>query len=575
MSIAAKPRSTQASLLTRIFLLALTLLFCQPALLQAGPEPDTPQSVRLAKRYRLAKAFYHNTASRPYSASQRSAWLKSGRYFRTIHTDDTNRDLAIDALFMLGTVYEDLFRHSQNALDLKAASYFYGELATGHPDHELADNSLYALGNLFLDSKNDAVQARRLFDRITSSYPDSDTAPLALEKLAKLADTPPKPSIAVALADIVAIRHDFTDGRARVVIESSQPTTFQSHILPAARTEPARLYIDLAGTMGFSIPETTIADNPLLHQIRSGQYDTDTVRIVLDTRGFDDYLVSSLDNPFRVIVDLWADRKHDTKRSATIIPETTEAVLSPPLKIIIDPGHGGRDPGTMNSAGLKEKDIVLQIAQALATVLRSHPNYHVFLTRHDDRFLTLDERTDFANRMQGDLFLSIHVNSHASANVHGIETYFLSLATNGEELQAAAKENAASADQLSELQAIIQDLVQNSKVTESARLAEAVQDALINGLSKKYSGIRSLGVKKAPFVVLIGAQMPAVLTEIAFLSNTIEASRLQNSVYLNEMANLLANGIDRFANILRPEGPPPQPVIYALDAKRRQVQALP
>jgi N-acetylmuramoyl-L-alanine amidase len=217
-------------------------------------------------------------------------------------------------------------------------------------------------------------------------------------------------------------------------------------------------------------------------------------------------------------------------------------------RIVIDPGHGGKDPGTSSPRGLKEKDIVLKVARKVAGKLKASLGCEVVLTRDSDIFIPLEERTAIANSKEGDLFLSIHVNAAPQSTVHGIETYVLDLASNKDAMRLAALENATSARQLSDLQSILVDLLNNSKLHESVKLAEQVQEEMVSGLGRKYSHINDLGVKKAPFIVLIGAQMPAILTEIAFLSNPVEEKRLKSDQYLNQVADHISSGISQYVD---------------------------
>jgi N-acetylmuramoyl-L-alanine amidase len=210
-------------------------------------------------------------------------------------------------------------------------------------------------------------------------------------------------------------------------------------------------------------------------------------------------------------------------------------------KIVIDPGHGGKDPGAM-AFGLKEKDIVLKVAKKVANILKTAHRYEVALTRNKDTYLALEERTAMANTQSGDLFISIHVNAHPDKTIGGIETYFLNLATNADAMRVAAMENATSTHNISELEDILNDLMKNAKIDESSRLARFVQTNLVNGMGKKYRA-RDLGVKQAPFYVLIGAEMPAVLAEISFITNPKEAELLRDDRYLNRIAEQIAAGI--------------------------------
>ena len=211
-------------------------------------------------------------------------------------------------------------------------------------------------------------------------------------------------------------------------------------------------------------------------------------------------------------------------------------------RIVIDPGHGGKDPGAMGH-GLKEKDITLKVARKTAVKLTGKYDYEVVLTRTSDTTLPLEERTAIANTQKADLFLSIHVNAHPSKDVRGIETFYLNLATNSEAMRVAALENATSTHNISDLQDILSDLMNNSRIQESSILAEYVQNSIIAGLRQNRYETKDHGVKQAPFYVLIGAEMPAVLAEISFLSNSEDAKLLRDEQYLEDIADQIAAGV--------------------------------
>lgn len=345
----------------------------------------------------------------------------------------------------------------------------------------------------------------------------------------------------------------------RVVIETSEPVDFKHFLLDGTGDTFKRLVIDLDNCrIPLSHQPTIPVQDGLLKQVRSAQFSPTIVRVVLDTQSLTDYKIFSLSEPFRVVVDVLGTKiPKKPGETASLPPEGQPAPPSigrqcnPGIKtIILDPGHGGKDCGAISPNGLKEKDITLTVAKKVAKILKKNPQYKVILTRSRDIFLPLEERTAIANSKRGDLFISIHVNSAPTAEAQGIETYFLNLTNSKEAMQVAARENATSAGQLSDLQAILRDLIQSSKIHESASLAELVQDTMIAGLNRKYENVINLGVKRAPFVVLIGAQMPAVLAEIAFLSNPEEEKRLMEEPYLITVAEQIAAGVSQYATRL-------------------------
>ena len=203
--------------------------------------------------------------------------------------------------------------------------------------------------------------------------------------------------------------------------------------------------------------------------------------------------------------------------------------------------------------GVHEKDIALQIARKLAQMARQKLGYEVFLTRNSDRYLTLEERTAIANTKNADLFISIHTNSHKDRRAHGIETYFLNLATDDDAIRVAAMENATSTKNISDLQSILFDLMQNAKINESSRLAGNVQGSVVGHLKRKrYSRIKDKGVKQAPFYVLLGAQMPSILVETSFISNPRECKRLLNPRYQQRLCEAIIIGIKNYIKEITP-----------------------
>jgi N-acetylmuramoyl-L-alanine amidase len=216
-------------------------------------------------------------------------------------------------------------------------------------------------------------------------------------------------------------------------------------------------------------------------------------------------------------------------------------------RVVIDAGHGGHDTGSIGPTGLVEKDLVLDIAKRLQTLIESQMGAEVVMTRDTDTFVPLESRTQLANDEKADLFLSIHANSSPEKSVRGVETFFLNLNTQSRDaLATATRENAASEKKIHELQDLLQKIVLNDKADESRELAKHVQQAM----SKRGNAGSNRGVKQAPFVVLIGATMPSVLAEISFISNPDEEKRLKAPEYRQQIAESLFQGIKSYAETL-------------------------
>jgi N-acetylmuramoyl-L-alanine amidase len=334
---------------------------------------------------------------------------------------------------------------------------------------------------------------------------------------------------------------------------------------------PDRLYVDLIGAQlapklrGHSL----VVSDRLLTGIRGGQNQPDVVRVVLDLKMLRDYHVFTMRNPYRLVIDLKGTgngvtgrlppasassppRHSQAERDGTHVrakqPATPKGLLSireSRWHVVIDAGHGGKDSGAIGPSGLMEKDVVLDMARRLRDLLHQYPQWRVTLTRDSDVFIPLEERTAIANAKAADLFVSIHANAAERPDAHGIETYFLDLTSDEQSLRVAARENATTLSKVSALPLILRDLQMTSKRNESSLLAGSVQQALVQppGDAK---GSRDLGVKHAPFVVLIGAEMPSILVETGFISNPGEERRLADPKYRTQAARAIFDGIAEY-----------------------------
>jgi N-acetylmuramoyl-L-alanine amidase len=217
-------------------------------------------------------------------------------------------------------------------------------------------------------------------------------------------------------------------------------------------------------------------------------------------------------------------------------------------RIVIDPGHGGHDTGTIGPKGLQEKDLVLEVGRRLGKLLETRLGAEVVYTRKDDTFIPLETRTAIANQQRADLFISIHANSSGDPDARGVETYYLNFTSSPQALEVAARENAVSEKSIYELQDLVKKIALKEKIEESREFAGDVQESLHSGLAAKSPAIRNRGVKKAPFIVLIGANMPSILAEISFVSNPTDEHRLETSEYRQRIADSLYQGIAKYVN---------------------------
>jgi N-acetylmuramoyl-L-alanine amidase len=227
-------------------------------------------------------------------------------------------------------------------------------------------------------------------------------------------------------------------------------------------------------------------------------------------------------------------------------------------RIVIDAGHGGHDSGTLGADGIEEKDVVLDVALRVGKLLHERLGAEIIYTRSDDTFIPLETRTAIANKSQADLFLSIHANSSQDSTARGVEVYYLNFTSDPTALDVAARENAVSGASVHQLSDLVKKITLKDKISESREFAADVEGSLFAGLTKGNSGLKDRGVKKAPFVVLIGANMPSILAEISFVTNPRDAEQLRQPEYRERVAESLYAGVAKYESGLagtKPSGP--------------------
>jgi N-acetylmuramoyl-L-alanine amidase len=371
------------------------------------------------------------------------------------------------------------------------------------------------------------------------------------------------------------MKHWSNPDYTRISLGLDRDVTWEVHELTAGTPRKlSRIYIDLKRThLGKGVKDVTIEDG-LLKGARVGQYKSDVVRVVLDIENIKDYKIFPLSDPARLIIDVRGSRPVEISRlDPTISTAPDRAVpprhddlsgsvekkprsvkkpsLSKIRRIVVDPGHGGHDPGAVGPNGVQEKDVVLAIGLKLRELFKDELGVDVVMTRSTDVFIPLEERTAIANKVGADLFLSVHANAAANRAAAGIETYYLNLAKTDKVAQLAAKENGTSLEKVSVLQAILFDLMANYKLNDSAHLADEVQKSLHRKVKGKYADVKNLGVKQGPFYVLVGASMPSILVETAFVSNAQEEARLTDPAYQDMTANGILEGVRSYINSLK------------------------
>ncbi len=352
-------------------------------------------------------------------------------------------------------------------------------------------------------------------------------------------------SYALDVTEIKDIRYWSSKGYTRIVVDLSKSTDISSNRISG----PDRLYFDFKNSIiSKEINNNLPISDGILKTVRAGQYSKDTVRLVLDLEEIKDYSSFFLDDPARLVIDV-----NGNEREAKPLNESSLIT-----KIVLDPGHGGHDPGAVGPNGVYEKEIVLDIALRVKKLLQENKNVMVFLTRETDVFIPLEERTAFANSKNADLFVSIHANAHTNRIVRGVETYMLNWTDDEEAIKVAARENAISVKKMKEhtnryrndVDKILVDLMRENNRDESVKLANYVQRSIISTLGDNYSSINDRGVRGALFYVLLGAKMPAILAEVSFISNPIEEKLLSKDNYRDYISRAIVKGIESYMNVI-------------------------
>jgi N-acetylmuramoyl-L-alanine amidase len=477
--------------------------------------------------------------------------------------------VADDALFRQAKLYETKLKDKKKAIEL------YRQIVTRYPKSDMAQQAREELNAINI--KDDASAQKTEIKKTAKS--DKKASSDSLKEAGPVEPKEDKEEQAPAsIVHVKDIRQWSDSDYTRFVIELDGDAPFKTFSLPpneeAAR--PQRIVMDvMSARLSKGIPLKADLNDALLKTMHVSQNTKDKVRIVLDLSSKADYKAFPMENPSRIILDIRSgpdtpvtvlcDPKdikklspqsetefHKVKKYApSKVPENAPSLpkqLSLKVStIVVDAGHGGKDPGGLGPNGEKEKDINLAVAKQLAKRLKDQ-GYEVLLTRDTDVFIPLEERTAFANRKKADLFISVHVNAHDNSDIKGIETYFLNLTTDASAIRVAARENATTTKSISDLQFIINDLMLTSKINESSRFASSTQKSIIGSLDKNEILTKDHGVKQAPFYVLIGAKMPAILVEIGFITNPNECELLHSEEYQQSIVDGIVTGINTYVS---------------------------
>ena len=554
--------------------------------------------------YGKARTGYYAFRANEAHQKLRHHWLATAKPFDEVARRHPRSARAPDALFTAGMLYEDLSLISRLPEDLDAAITRFSTLVKDHARHRLADDAALRLGTMLLERREAPDQAREWVERALEAQPRGDQAP-ALRALLKRLPAPKTPTVAAAPKPQPRAAAPAATAGAKKAEEktpavatapaepppTARPST--SHRIPRADDphpeRQARRVGTLARAQAAAVAEATSAPEPsseahtddalaeafrrvgpqTLRQVAEAATPPEPApaprpSISPDTAGEQEGgIVAAVSRFAREDAPrLFGDEKEApaapsaeaqqeaARKLAVATGPDAELSLAEQLglkvrRVVIDAGHGGHDPGAIGKLGTKEKDIALAISKRLKVHLEKQ-GLEVLLTRDDDRYLKLEERTRFANQKEGDLFISIHCNASVNRKSHGVETYTLNVSSDRYAIRLAARENASSEKSISDLQFILADLATKANTGDSTRLAQHVQGNIVSHLRGKYSNVRDLGHKEALFYVLLGAKMPSILVETAFISHPEEEKRLRTPEFQEDLAVAIARGVERF-----------------------------
>ena len=532
-------------------------LFCLYHLeLYAEEQKEAPQLYQQAvERYTQLQK---NTSLKGNPAE----WKKCTDSFREIAILYPHSPLADKVIFQVAEIYQEMSDQFSDPQYLNKAILCLNTLLHQYPDSSYGEQALLAVAEIYHSKLKDEQAASQAYRKFVDMFPQSSHSELARERIAAIEKVSPGKKELVMVNNI---RHWTGSEYTRVVIDVDDEVQYENKHL----FNPDRIYFDLypaqinPNIAGKSFP----VKNGFLKRIRIAQNSKEVVRVVLDFASISDYSVFPLYNPNRIVIDILGTGKGMEVTS----PYLAKTTKTPPKgsqpnrsgryslarqlglrvgRIVLDPGHGGRDPGALGSNGLREKDITLDIALRLKKLLESRIGCEVILTRNTDRFLSLEERTAIANSNEADLFVSIHTNASNNRKTKGIATYFLNFAITPDAEATAARENAISRKNIRKLQELIKKITLNTKIDESKEFANYLQQGMSSLLRKFYKSINSLGVKQAPFYVLIGANMPSIIVEVAFITNREEENLLNQPIYRQRLSEAIYKGIVDYINSL-------------------------
>lgn len=537
----------------------------QPVVQKAAPLKNFAGDLPL--RYKAAQSRMAALKKDRQRSCWRQPWEELREEFLRIRKSGKSR-IAPGALYHAALAQQSLALCSRLPSDYKKAIDLFLSVPKDFPKHAYADDSVLNAARLQYGLPNGKKSASELVDRLLREYPKGDMAAEARKlKAIWLAEAAPAPKTAVKTAAKKAERPELqvlswdsiNRNSVRIVMEMSSPARYSARLEKAAGGSTPRVVLDFENADVVSdVRKGVTVNGSLLKAVRVRDHKNGGASLQFDFKDVTRFDAVTDDDPCRIVLSVVAgkaklpDRGGDRSLSAqkkgkrksvdaTRVSDMASQLGLTVQRVFIDAGHGGKDPGTSHFQ-IMERNITLDIALMLGRLLRDN-GLEVVYSRQKDRFVKLSERTRMANAAGADLFISIHVNANENKSASGFETYYLDLASNSQAARVAMLENSMSDRRLGDMQNVLADVMLNARADESRRLATDIQRVAIFRLKKRNYAPRSNGVKSAPFHVLLGARMPAVLVEVGYCTNPAEAKNLSSQKYRMAIAEGLAEGI--------------------------------
>lgn len=536
-----------------LFVLFLSTLLCA-------------QGSNIETEYQKAAACYHKVKA--LSAEDRSSakWYGCIKSFEEFVKKNANSEFADDALFSAGLSYRRIYELTESEKDAAGAVKKFDQLARSYPKSNLADDALFNSGTLRWEALGQTEKGKEILWQVVRGYPTGDMAQVAEEYLkkgapkdivnAKDGEVPvwkeqknlARPKGSSNIVKLNQIRKEILPEGEKITLSLSGKTR---HKLTQTK-HPSQKYssykLELSGTYlskllksGYSYAGTEIIKDISPSQINN---DLAAIDIVINSGNFCE--TSEKNDAITVTCKkkVKPEKNTETKTEAKVVPEPLPEKPNDNPVIVIDAGHGGKEEGAVGADGLREKDIVLQIAKRLGWYLRNKLGVDVNYTRIDDRYVSLDDRDRIATGYKADVFISIHANASVDAKLDGYQTYYLNNASDEASRRLAARENAELGKNMNDVEQIVLTMMQNENTDESRLLGKLVHKNVLSKMSRY--GLKDRGLKSALFYVLVGAKCPAVLIETSFISNADEEKKLMNPDYQETISRAIGDGVKEF-----------------------------